>query len=251
MSRHLQLMQARKEEIARLLELLSNKTNDFEEPKLILIGGYALRAFVPYSRATRDCDFVAQKQDGWIVDRIKGWRFEGFEVDTLEKHDNYAFLKMIRRFSIGRRSAQVSVDFMEGEVRGRESKQVVLIDDDLVMQSKKVKMAIADKEFKVSVPEYADYLILKIVSSRPSDIRDIATLVWKNGLPEGFTKRIGQIVPQPEVVSSNIANIVVPVISDKRFIHSWRGTFATAEFDDPARQMVMERLKDLATSIVP
>lgn len=249
MSRYLQLMQAREEEVARLIELLSKKTKGFDEPKLILIGGYALPAFLPYSRATRDCDFVSQKRDVWIVDRIRRWKLDDFEVDAFEKRDNYAFLKLIKRLTVGKRSAQVSVDFMEGQLRGRNPNQIVIIDDQFVSESEKVKIAVAGKEFEVFVPEYVDYLILKLVSSRPSDVRDIATLVWRNGLPKGFAKRIRQIAPQPEVVSSNIANIAMPVISDKRFIHSWQGTFATTEFDGPARKMVMDRLKNLAASI--
>ncbi len=244
MSRHLQLMQEREEEIAKLIDALSKKTEDFEEPKTILIGGYALRAFVPYSRATRDCDFVLEKQDGWAVDRIKRWKLDGFDVDTFEKRDTYAFLKMIKRLTVAKRSAQISVDFMEGEVRGRTDNQVVLIDDDFVSESKRVKIIIAGKEFEVFVPTYSDYLILKIVSSRPSDIRDIATLVWKNGLPSKLIDRVKQIVPHIEVIGNNVRNMVLPVISDKRFIHSWRGTFASPDFGEQERRQVIDRLKE-------
>ena len=151
---------------------------------MILIGGYTLRGFIPYSRATRDCDFVMQEQDGWNVDRIRRWRAEGFSVDTLEKRETYAFMKWVRLLSLGRRSGKVSVDFMEGDVRGRATNQVVLVDDDFIRQSMKVKIAIAGREFDFFVPTYTDYLILKIVSSRPSDVRDIAALVWRNGVPK-------------------------------------------------------------------
>jgi len=36
-------------------------------PELIVIGGYALRAFIPFSRFTRDCDFALMKKDGWNI----------------------------------------------------------------------------------------------------------------------------------------------------------------------------------------
>lgn len=245
MSRHLQLMQAREEEIAKLIGALSKKTEDFEEPKTILSGGYALRAFVPYSRATRDCDFVLQKQDGWAVDRIKRWKLDGFDVNGFEKRETYAFLKMINRLTVAKRSAPVSVDFMEGEIRGRTDNQVVLIDDDFVSESKKVKITLAGREFEVFVPTYSDYLILKIVSSRPSDIRDIATLVWKNGLPSKLVDRVKQILPHTEVIGNNIRDMVLPVISDKRFVHSWRGTFVTTDFDEPQRRQAVDRLTEL------
>jgi hypothetical protein len=248
------MMQAREEEIAKLIDALSKRTDGFEDPKIILIGGYALRAFVPYSRATRDSDFVLQKRNGWTVDRVKRWKLGGFDIDAFEKRETYAFLKLIKRLTVARRSAQVSVDFMEGEVRGRTDNQVVLIDADFVSESKKVKITIAGMEFAVFVPTYSDYLILKIVSSRPSDIRDVATLVWKNGLPSKLTDRVKQIVPHAGVISNNIRNMVLPVMSDKRFVHSWRGTFATTDFDDAERQITIERLKQLeriATSSLP
>jgi hypothetical protein len=45
-----------------------------------MIGGYALRAFVPFSRSTRDCDFAMTKRDGWNIDRIKDIIFEGKSI---------------------------------------------------------------------------------------------------------------------------------------------------------------------------
>lgn len=243
MSKYFRLMQSREEEIAKMMDLLSQKTKGFEKPKMVLVGGYALRAFVPYSRATRDCDFVLQKQAGWIVERISKWKVEGFDVDSFEKRETYAFLKLIKRLSVGKHPAQVSVDFMEGEVRGRNANQIVLIDDKFVSESNGVDIAIAGRQFKLPVPTYADYFILKIVSSRPSDIRDIATLAWKKGLPEKLAKRVKEIVPHPEVVSSNISSVVIPAVSDDRFVHSWRGTFATTEFDEKARRSVVNILK--------
>jgi hypothetical protein len=51
---------------------------------------------------------------------------------VLEKYDTYAFFELIKQLTVARRSAQVSVDFVEEEVRGRIDNQVVLIDDDFV-----------------------------------------------------------------------------------------------------------------------
>ena len=45
MARHIRIMQEREKEIAKLIELLSDKSRNFENPKLVMIGGYALRAF--------------------------------------------------------------------------------------------------------------------------------------------------------------------------------------------------------------
>jgi len=32
-----------------------------------------------------------------------------------------------------------------------------------------------------------------------SDAKDVAALVWKNGLPEGLEERVNKVMPYPEV----------------------------------------------------
>ena len=54
-------MKRREREILKLLKMIAERTSSFSDPKLILIGGYALRAFVPFTRYTRDCDFALRK----------------------------------------------------------------------------------------------------------------------------------------------------------------------------------------------
>jgi uracil-DNA glycosylase len=66
-----EIMNLREEEIAELIEYLSMQTDRFENPKIVMIGGYALRAFTAFSRYTRDCDFVLKKMDGWNIDKIQ------------------------------------------------------------------------------------------------------------------------------------------------------------------------------------
>jgi len=41
------MMRRREEEILRALKHLSEKTDGFIKPRLLLIGGYALRVFIP------------------------------------------------------------------------------------------------------------------------------------------------------------------------------------------------------------
>lgn len=50
MSKAIELMKRREEEILKLIKKISRRTNLFSDPKLILIGGYALRAFIPFTR---------------------------------------------------------------------------------------------------------------------------------------------------------------------------------------------------------
>jgi hypothetical protein len=65
-------MKRREEEILNSLLLLPERTEGFTDPELVMIGGYALRAFIPFSRFTRDCDFALMKGNGWNIDRDKG-----------------------------------------------------------------------------------------------------------------------------------------------------------------------------------
>ncbi|MEM3571955.1 MAG: hypothetical protein QW589_08540, partial [Candidatus Bathyarchaeia archaeon] len=61
------------------------KSNGFENPKLVLIGGYGLRAFIPFLRSTRDCDFALRKGNGWYLDEIKKWLANDVLIENFEK----------------------------------------------------------------------------------------------------------------------------------------------------------------------
>lgn len=243
--KYVDIMRAREEEIAKLIEFLSKKSTNFEKPKLILIGDYALRAFIPFMRSTRDCDFVLQKKSGWHLDDIKKWFDKDVTVEAFEKKNESGFMRCMKLIKVGKKSVRASIDFMEGEVTGRSKKDRVRINDSFVANLKRTKIKVADKEFEVNVPSYADYLILKVVSARSSDIRDIATMVWKKGTPREIKKRAKKIMPYPEVFREKIKKSILPVVSDKRFLHSWRGTFATTEFDEEARSTVIAKLNKL------
>jgi len=59
------MMKRREEELLKAINSLSEKTEGFTNPRLILIGGYALRASIKFSRFTRNCDFMLRrKMDG-------------------------------------------------------------------------------------------------------------------------------------------------------------------------------------------
>jgi hypothetical protein len=46
------MMKKREEELLKAIQGLSEKTEGFTNPRLILIGGYALKAFIKFSRFT-------------------------------------------------------------------------------------------------------------------------------------------------------------------------------------------------------
>ncbi|MEM3407056.1 MAG: nucleotidyl transferase AbiEii/AbiGii toxin family protein [Nitrososphaerota archaeon] len=245
MAKYIEIVRAREEEVAKLIEYLSRKSNGFENPKLILIGGYGLRAFIPFSRSTRDCDFALKKENSWHLDKIKRWLAKEFSIENFEKKDNSGFMKCVKVIKIGRRHAKVSLDFMEGEVTGRTEKDIVRIDERFILDSRKTKIKVAGREVEVKVPSYVDYFILKVVSGRASDARDIVTLIWKNGLPEKLEERAKEIMPYPEVFKEKLRKSILPIIRDKRFLHSWRGTFMITEFSEEIKEQIIGQLSKL------
>jgi len=239
--KHSEIMNLREEEIGRIIEQLFKQTKGFDNPKMVLIGGYALRAFTSFSRYTRDCDFVLKKSDGWNLERIQRLLPKYLSIEAFEKRDSHGFLRCVKLLKGG---AKISIDFMEGEVRGRTDEQVFSVTDKFMQRTKKAKIAIADKAIEMQVPDYTDYLILKFMSARPSDIRDIATLVWKNGVPEGMEERAKEALAYPEILKKNL-KLILADIADKRFLDSWKGTFVTTEFTEKIKEQILKKLRQL------
>jgi len=244
----IELMKRREEEILNGLVLLSEKTKGFTDPELVMIGGYALRAFIPFSRFTRDCDFAIMKGDGWNIDRIKGFLPEGYLVEEEQKRNDYGFLRCIKFVKHDRTRVKVSIDFMEGEIRGREAKEVIKIDEAMIKSRAFVSIPIAGEPIKLPVPSYVDYFVMKVVSARASDIRDIAALICENGIPENLVERVKQILPYPEIFSIKLKERIIPEIKRKTFLDSWRGIFGTTKYNEEDRRKVITELEKLIKS---
>jgi hypothetical protein len=239
-----EFMNLREEEIAKLIEYLSRQTDRFENPRIVMIGGYALRAFTTLSRYTRDCDFVLKKMDGWNIEKIQKLLPKDLRMEVIEKRSNYGFLRCIKILKANGRNVKIAIDFMEGMVKGRTEKQAFSITEEFLQKTKTAKIPIAKKEVEIHIPDYTDYLILKIISARPSDIRDIAALVWKNSIPKGLTKRAKKMLTHPEILETNL-KLIIQDISNKNFLDSWRGTFITTEFTEKIKEEVLKELKKL------
>lgn len=244
MVKHSEIMSLREEEISRIIGQLSKQTGGFEDPKMVMIGGYALRAFTSLSRYTRDCDFVLKKSEGWNLDRIQKLLPKDLSTEVFEKRNTYGFLRCIKLLRIDGSNAKISIDFMEGEVRGRTEEQIFSVTEEFLQKAKKVKISIAEKEVEIFVPDYADYLLMKIMSARPSDIRDIAALVWKNGIPGDLKERAKKALARSEILEKNM-QLIIDDVSDKRFLDSWKGTFVTTEFTEKTKEEVLKELKKL------
>jgi hypothetical protein len=95
-------MNKREEIIAGFIETVSKNSDGFTRPPITTIGGYALRTYIPFSRYTRDCDFIIPKGKGWVLDAISKWFTGKMETETFEKHDTYGYLRLIHFLEIGR-----------------------------------------------------------------------------------------------------------------------------------------------------
>ena len=133
---------------------------------------------------------------------------------------------------------------MEGEIRGRGPKDVILIDD-AMMEGMRAAIPIAGEEVTILAARYVDYFIMKVISARPSDVRDIASLVLERGLPSGLTERIRQILPYPKVFKSKLEGNIIPAVKRKTFIDSWKGIFGTTKYAENDRMRVIESLETL------
>ena len=250
MPKHVEIERTREEEIAKLIDFLAEKTNFFEKPKLILIGGYGIRAFTPFRRGTRDCDFIVVKKKGWGIDEIKELLAKDFQIEVFEKRGGSGFMRCVKRVKVGKMFVKISVDFMEGAVTGRVGKEVVKIDEKFVLNSRKTKIKIGGREVEVFVPSYVDYFILKVVSARTVDAMDIAALVWKKGIPKGLKNRVKEILPYPELFEEKLRSSILLIIRDVGFFHGLRGRFTTREFDEKVWKQVILQLSKLLSENV-
>jgi hypothetical protein len=63
-------------------------------------------------------------------------------------------------------------------------------------------------------------------------------------MPKGMKRRAGQLMPYPDLFGEKIDSLL-SIIEDKRFLHSWHGTFMTTDFDEDAKKRVIEELSRL------
>jgi len=233
------IMNKREQEIAELISYLSLKSKGFTKPKLIVIGGYALRTFVPFSRYSRDCDFVLKEG----LEQVNKWPPSGVSVETVEKKEGHAYMRWIKILQVGNKKAKLGLDFMEGQVRGREN-EIFTIDDKFLENSAKAKIKLGSLQLQVFVPAYTDFFLLKVMSARRSDTRDIAALVWKNGVPRDIKKRLS-VLNDPAIFTRNLEQKIILDIKNKLFLNSWKGTFITSEFTEQDQKRVVKELESL------
>lgn len=144
------------------------------------------------------------------MDTLRKWLATETIIETLEKKNNSGYMRCIKLIETGRKPVRIFLDFMEGEVTGRTIKDTVRIDEKFVLNSQKTRIKISNREIEVRVPNYTDYFILKIVSGRAIDVKDLATLTWKKGIPEGIRERTSEVMPYPEVFEKKLSKFILP-----------------------------------------
>lgn len=231
------IMKEREQEIGKIVEYISSKTGEFTQPKLVLIGGYALRRYLSFSRYSRDCDFVLKEG----LNRIRKHIPRDMTEQEFMKGKGFGFMRWLKMIKIGSKTVKAGIDFMENQVRGREGEYFV-IDKGFLDNAERIELVIG-RSCRVFVPSYEDIFLLKTISARSSDIRDIAAMVWENGIPEGLMKRAREVTPQG-LLKRKLEKIILPEISDRLFTNSFRGTFITEKFGDAERLCVLKALED-------
>ena len=141
------------------------------------------------------------------------------------------------------KKGKLGLDFMEGQVRGRED-DVFTIDDKFLENSGKVKIKVGSMQLQMFVPSYTDFFLLKVMSARRSDTRDIAALVWKNDVPKDVKKRLDAL-NDSTIFARNLKEKIIPDIKNKLFLNSWKGTFITREFTEHDKKRVVKELESL------
>lgn len=151
-------------------------------------------------------------------------------------------MRWIKIIEVGRRKAKLGLDFMEGQIRGREN-EVFTIDEKFLESSTQKNIIVGGMSLQIFVPSYTDFFLLKVMSARRSDTRDIAALVWKNGVPKDIKKR-SSALNDPVIFARNLEQ-KIPDIKNKLFLNSWKGTFITGEFTEHDQKRVVKDLEAL------
>jgi hypothetical protein len=245
--RQLEPMNVREKRIGELVERVRQETSDFRKPAMIIIGGYALRVFVPFARYSRDCDFALPHGQSWNIDKVEKW-FSDLRVEAKQKLNSYGYLRLIQSVPAGRSKVKIALDFMEGEIRGR-GEEGLPIDHIFAAESTEAEIVIGGKSIRIRVPAYRDYFLLKLLSARPSDVRDIAAMAWKRGIPgpESLIQR-ARAASADKLMAQGL-KVVIGDISDNRFIDSWRGTFVAQEFSESDKTRILTKLGRLTKAL--
>ena len=90
---------------------------------------------------------------------------------------------------------------------------------------------------------------MKVVSSRASDIRDIASLIHENGIPPGLKERVKEVLPYPGLFELKIRQRIIPELRKTTFLDSWKGVFATTMYREKDKEKVIEQLEKILLHI--
>lgn len=218
------------------LENIEAETEKWEI-KLVLIGGYAVRAYTSGYRFTKDMDFIA-KGDVW---KLKGFlRSLGYEAE--EKKDILAGRKKID-------GGYVDLHISIGEVFDISSGKSYPLTNDIFNSAKNLEISGYHEEgrkitVKASVVALEDLMIMKLMTrNRGKDLVDIISLLfdqWKNLDLEKLSQNCAS-----SGLSRHISDSALDLVGKIR-----KGTFRKTWLDFTGKKMTQKEEQQIAKNLI-
>lgn len=218
-------------EIFRLLEEIKKITD-----KPVLVGGYALNAYLALPRFSLDCDLVLFEKVDEIMSLLKK---EGYE----EKVSREDFIRLEKRIN----AAKAGFDLLIGKVIDRisgvgfDGKDVFENSGTLTLPAKsdpKLKI-----RFRIANPEFL--FIAKTLSSRKQDVRDVFML---SSLPLNIEamKDIVEKYGLKEILKERTSKMK-GIVETKTFRNSLHGVYGRLpnEFFEGCKKGLFETIKKI------
>ncbi len=205
--------------------------------KLVLIGGYAVRAYTTGYRYTKDMDFIA-KGDIW---KLKGFLNSlGYEAE--EKKDILAGRKKID-------GGYVDLHISIGKVFDISTGKSYPLTNDIFNSARLLNISGYHEEgrkitVKASVVALEDLMIMKLMTkNREKDLIDIVSLLfdqWKNIDLEKLSQNCAS-----SGLSRHISDSVLDLVGKIR-----KGTFRKIWLDYTGKKMTMKEEQQIAKNLI-
>lgn len=209
------------------------------KPKLVLIGGYAVNAYVP-PRFSIDCDLVVLGGLGKIETIL---RKEGYKKSESGKTPYGSYVRY-EGFP-----SKVSFDLMIGSVTDRDTK--ITFEDELFEEHSRKRTTVGKTapvriEMRIADPELL--FAMKFVSARRQDIRDLFMLAGED-LQWSLVKRLVLEKCTSELITKR-AELITSDIGSKDYRDSLQGPYGKVpdgKFEH-CKKSLLEFVNDLSGS---
>lgn len=206
------LMQVREREIFETLKEI--KDLDF-----VLIGGYAVNTYT-LPRFSVDCDIVVQNKDE--LKKIENVLSRLGYIDELKKKDNAPYHGNFERYEKKiEKDFKVNMDILVDEVIDRQTGST--FSADWIFKNSSIKTLMGKtilEKIKIRVIDIDALIVMKIISCRSTDIRDVFMLISSINNPDWVIEEISKRSNFDERLIKLIKNI-----ESKQFKDGLQGVF--------------------------